>query len=312
MFTEPTIVSTGELDKRSYVSFYFNGQRFRKSNGNRLNLKIHPNHSKTISARDKLLNKLHFEFKKALSAGWSPFVINTKEVKLIDALSEVLNEKLSSSYSPTYKRDLKKLYDQFLSFIPKHILNDYAYNLEISKVEGFLSQFKSSSRHYMNKRRTLSVFFSEMVRKEYLSNNVILKTGSQKCKSTLHDIYPHDQLHSILEFLKLKYPNLHLCCLLTYGCFLRPHEEVRLLTRSHLNDDFTQIQLSGKENKSGRIRNVYVPLYVQTALHARLGNIAAPYANIFTLENEVEFNSDYFKTQSSRAKSEMIKLGIIN
>ena len=37
--------------------------------------------------------------------------------------------------------------------------------------------------------------------------------------------------------------NLHLCCLLTYGCLLRPHREIRLLTWEDY-EELTRISLS--------------------------------------------------------------------
>ena len=41
--------------------------------------------------------------------------------------------------------------------------------------------------------------------------------------------------------------NLYLCCLLTYGCLLRPHREIRLLKWADFSDDLKFINLSGKE-----------------------------------------------------------------
>lgn len=313
MFSEPKIISTSDLKKRSYLSFHYNGKRYREYNANRLGLKIFPNHVKSVLERDRLLIQLHFEYKKALNSGWSPlFVVSSKEVTLIDALTEILNEKLSCAYSETYKRDLKKIYDQFIAFVPSSILTTFAVSIELSIIDKFLAQFNSSSRHYMNKRRGLSVFFSVMVRKGYLEKNIILSSGTQKCKSSLHEIYTREELNNILDYLKLHYSNLHLCCLLTYGCFLRPHKEIRLLSRSHFNEDFTKIVMSGDENKSGRIRNVFIPKYVKDTLQERFIDTNEFNPNVFTLKGNQQFNADYFKTQWSRAKVELLKLGLIN
>src|SRR5690606_325365 len=99
----------------------------------------------------------------------------------------------------------------------------YVCNIDSSDLDLFLGQFKSSNRHYMNKRRTLSVFFSAMVKKGYLTNNIIQNTNRLRTKSVLHEPYSNDELKKVLGFLKEDYPNLHLCCLITYGCLLRPH-----------------------------------------------------------------------------------------
>jgi len=311
MFTEPKIILNEQLTIRSYITFYFDGKRFREYNGKRLKLDINPNYAKTIADRKRLLTKLQFEFKKALVGGWSPYEYdNRKNISLKDGLLNVLQDKLKSEYSRTYKRDLNKLCEQFIAFLPTTILNQYVSSLDTKYIEAFLSQFKSSNRNYMNKRRSLSVFFSEFLRMGYVNKNVILSTRSLKCKSVMHDVYSKEDLNLVLEFLKHNYPNLHLCCLLTYGCFLRPHEEIRLLKIKHISDDFDQIRLSGKENKSGRNRQVYIPEFVKVELLERLKSISDSDVNIFSLSNE-PFNHDYFRTQWSRAKRQMIAKSLV-
>lgn len=162
----------------------------------------------------------------------------------------------------------------------------------------------------MNKRRSLSVFYSEIVRREYLNKNPILNTIKQKTKAKLHEVYTEQQLKKVLEFLKTDCYNLYLCALLTYGCLLRPHQEIRLLRKKHISEDYNQIQLGGTENKSGRIRTVFIPQYLQTELQERLNKVDDLETNIFTLTNQ-SFNDDYFKTQWSRAKTQMVKQKII-
>ncbi|CAM4431338.1 Site-specific recombinase XerD [Pedobacter westerhofensis] len=313
MFTDPKIVTTNDIKIRSYISYYYEGKRFREYNAKKLNADINPNFTVSLPDRNRLLNKLQYEFKKALELGWSPLTPNNEKNKLLlDAMNEVLSDKLDSPYSETYKRDLSKLHEQFISFLPKSVLNQYVSNLDLKFVELFLNQFKSSNRHYMNKRRTLSVFFSEMVRRGYSGKNLILSTTTQKPKSVLHDVYSSEDLKAVLQFLEGQYPNLYLCCLITYGCLLRPHQEIRLLKRGNISKDFTKIQLSGDENKSGRVRTVHIPDYLKLKLEKQLSGIDDKEANIFTLESNTAFNSDYFKTQWSRAKMQMAKLGIIS
>ncbi|WP_443937925.1 tyrosine-type recombinase/integrase [Pedobacter sp. MW01-1-1] len=312
MYTTPQISANDNLASRSYVYFYYNKKHYKFYNGNKLNLPIFPNHAKTIKERAKLLHKLQQEYTKALSNNWSPTaspflneILSTKA-----AFNKVLEEKLKSPYSKFYKRDLKTVCDQFLQSLPKEFLEMNINELPSGVIESFLNQFKSSGRHYMNKRRSLSVFFSELVRKELIGKNPVLKTSKQKIKARLHDIYKDDQLKEVLAFLEDKYYNLYLCALITYGCLLRPHQEVRFLKRKHLNDDLTQIQLSGSENKSGRVRTVFIPPYLQQVLSKQLISVEDLDVNIFTKSKE-PFNDDYFKTQWSRAKMQMIKSNII-
>jgi len=89
---------------------------------------------------------------------------------------------------------------------------------------------------------------------------------------------------------------LYLCSLMTYGCLLRPHREIRELTWSDFSDDLKYIHLSGNRNKSGRNRIVPVPSYVREILTK-----GEPHHNIFSGRPQ-PLNQDYFKTLWSRFK----------
>lgn len=311
MFTEPKIISNEQLSTRAYIIYYYNGKRYREYNGKRLNLDLNPNYCKTLRDKNRLLSSLQYEFKKALNSGWSPLQdISRQRTSFGDGIKEILDDKLSSEYSRTYKRDLETVYKQLIAFLPKQLLNNTVADIDRSHFEKFLNQFKSSNRHYMNKRRSLSVFFTGMIKKGYTTINPALDTDRLKVKSVLHEPYTSSELKAILGYLKLHYPNLYLCCLMTYGCLLRPHQEIRLLKKRHFDDNLTRISLSGKENKSGRIRSTFVPEYVKHELDLKLRDAQNGDVNIFTLE-EVPFNDDYFKTQWSRAKTEMLKIKLI-
>ncbi len=305
MFSEPKIVTTKDLKVRAYLTFYFNGERIREYNGNRLGLPLHPNRSTTHSERNKTLAKLHYEVKKALEKGWNPLTDEKpKPVLVIEVLEQLLDEKLASSLSWSYKRDLKFTYDHFIKFV-----NQYHQKIEITQItpqilDQFLVHFDSTGTNYMNKRRVLGVIFSSAVNKGFLSTNPVLKTQKRKAKATLHKIYKPNQMKQVLSHLIDNYPNLHLCCLITYGCLLRPHEEVRLLTRSHFDANLTQITLGGHENKSGRVRTVHIPQYVKDELLKREIDRLDPGINIISKE-ELPYNVSYFSRQWSRAIKKM-------
>ena len=69
MFTEPEIVTSLNPATRSYVAFYYKGKRYREYNGNRLGKPIHPNRAKSITERDKALQRLRIELLIALENG---------------------------------------------------------------------------------------------------------------------------------------------------------------------------------------------------------------------------------------------------
>lgn len=313
MYTQPQISTNEDLNTRSFIYFYYDNKRYKIYNGNKINVPIFPNHAKTVKQRSVLLKQLQFELHKALSSNWNPSeTVEEKEmVNAKSCLMQILQEKLNSPYSKTYKRDLKKVCEQYLEFLNPVLLEKEIKEIPSNSIESFLNQFKSSGRHYMNKRRLLCIFYSEIVRKGYLDKNPILNTSKQKTKAKLHEIYSEEQLKNVLEFIKVENYNLYLCALITYGCLLRPHQEVRSLKRKHINDDYTQIHLSGGENKSGRIRTVFIPSYLQTELKNRLSSINDMETNIFTLSSEITFNDDYFKTQWSRVKRKMLKENLI-
>ena len=116
----------------------------------------------------------------------------------------------------------------------------------------------------------------------------------KKPTSTLHK--PFDNINEILEDIKEYNKQLYLCCLMTYGCLLRPHREIRELTWSDFSDDLKYIHLSGSRNKSGRNRIVPVPTYVREILVKGESN-----HNIFSGKPK-PLNQDYFKTLWSRFK----------
>lgn len=314
-YSPPKIVTTDNLKTRSYISFYFKDKRIREFNGNNLNLDIKPNYAKTINERDRLLRKLHFELLKALEnnnypVNGVPVEIISKHKSTRQLLSDAINKKVSSNLSKFYKRNLNSIYIKFVSFLSESELSAPIIDLKRLRVEEFLEQFNSSGTYYMNKRRDLGVLFSTVSKQLETRLMTVLDTDTVKCKAKLHKIYRQEQIKPILAYLKDKHPNLHLCCLLCYGCFLRPHEEVRQLTANHFKNELTEIHLSGNENKGGRVRVVYIPDYVRNELLLFSSDLK-PMDNLFT-KSEQPFNEAYFNTAWTRLWRKMHALGMID
>ena len=117
---------------------------------------------------------------------------------------------------------------------------------------------------------------------------------SKKAKASLHK--PITNVKLLLNEIKDYNRNLSLCCLLTYGCLLRPHREIRELTWGDFTSELSYIKLSGGRNKSGRNRIVPVPSYIREIIvRGESSN------NIFTSSTKPP-NPDYFKTLWSRFK----------
>ena len=144
-------------------------------------------------------------------------------------------------------------------------------------------------------KRHLSVLVNE-AKGIGMTSNPMLHIKTKKTNAKLHK--PYQNIAKILQEIKTYNPNLYLCCLMTYGCLLRPHRENRELTWSDFSDDLTYIHLSGNRNKSGRNRIVPVPSYVRDVLVKR-----ERHHKIFSGKPQ-PLNQDYFKTLWSRFKKQ--------
>jgi integrase len=212
---------------------------------------------------------------------------------------------LHADLSYYYKKNLKAAHLHFTSFLTKEELIDDIRSLKQERIQEFLDRYASSGANYMNRRREIGVLFSSINLTTGLNLNFLIHTPTMKRKAKLHRIYEREQLLEIFHFLKQKHPNLYLCCIICYGCFLRPHQEIRNLTASNIKKDCSEIHLSGDENKSGRVRTVYIPDFVKIELYERIKNLQE-WQNIFT-GRRVAFNRSYFHTQWQRLKDEMLE-----
>ena len=161
-------------------------------------------------------------------------------------------------------------------------------------LKNILSRY-SRGTSYNTLKRHLNVLINEAV-SIGMSANPMKMVKSKKSKAVLHK--PFENVGLILEEIRAFNKDLHLCCLLTYGCLLRPHREVRELKWSDFSKDLNQVNLSGDRNKSGRNRIVPVPEFVREFLSGGEAD-----HNIFTNTLQSR-NPDYFKTLWGRYKKQ--------
>ncbi len=90
----------------------------------------------------------------------------------------------------------------------------------------FFALYPWSSRTKRNVRSSLVVLFGNSFKDNGLQNP-FTELVFKKNKPTLHK--PFRDVNTLLEDIKSFNENLFLCCLLTYGCLLRPHQEIRNL-----------------------------------------------------------------------------------
>lgn len=304
---------TKDLSIRSYISITFeNHKRVKEYTGNKIGLNIKPNYAKTIKERNYLLRQLERAFIKAIEEKKYPSVsLETKVLssKTADALQRALNQKKASGISKYYVRNLQLVHDAFINFLTEEEKQSDITHLKRHRIQEFLTRFHSTGTYYMNKRRDLGVLFSQIGKELSINLPIVRTTDRRRVKSKLHKIYSKEQLKAILDFLKDFHYNLYLCCLFSYGCFLRPHREVRNLCGHHFRNDCTEIYLSGDENKGGQVRVVAIPDYIKEVIYDRVSKLS-PSFNLFSL-SETPFNDAYFNTAWTRAWTKMYEIGII-
>lgn len=280
------------------ISFFYNNKRFRYFNGSSIEMNLNPN---TCESHMKLnqLDMLLSAFTEKLNKGWRPVekksnVLKNKEPLLNEILKEAYDHKQQLEYSDRYKKDLTYFYNKAMVFISSNklerlLLKDF----DASIIKEMLNHISRSKRVQLNSKRNLSSLLSEYFVK-YNIANPFQQVKLVKQEEVLHK--PIKEIKLVLDEIYSFNTNLHLCCLLAYGCLLRPHREIRNLRWSNFSDDCTYISLSGAQNKGKKNRIVPVPLFVRNFLIK-----GKPSNNIFTGLPE-SYNEDYFKTLWSKYK----------
>ena len=276
------------------VTFRIGDRRYRFADGRPIGLPLRPNRL-PIRYREEAATELLVAFKQALDRGWRP---DQDE-------HPVTLQELLSSYSPApdhsekYRKAMVTSRDGFQAHLQrKGKLSMELHQVTSSEVQDYLSGFLTPSTFNHERKR-----LSAILKPAYVAvglPNPITQITKRREKATLHK--PIRDVAAVLEDIKAFNTNLHLCCLLTYGCLLRPHREIRLLTWGDFDEELTRISLSGSRNKSGRNRIVPIPDYVVVHLPP-WGRTTPPSNNIFSGKEE-PFNADYFKSLWTRYKAQ--------
>lgn len=310
-----TISNPDDLKKRSYIYIKIGDKKYKEYTGVKLGLDIQPNSCLTVKERIEKLKVLEYEFKKAIEFGKYPINKLPTKIKTIEntSLRELLGmaieNKKKANLSSKYVHHLEKLTNKLKSFLTSEELNGNINDLQRSRIQEFMNQFNSSASNYMISRRHIKAVFGEIDKDFEFNTSIVNRTDRRKATPKLHKIYSEDQLPKVLEFLKRNHTDLYLCCLISYGCLLRPHNEIRLLKRHHFKNNVTEIHLSGNENKGKKIRIVPIPNYVRELLINRLENLSHD-DNLFTGAPDAN-NPYYFSTAWTRMFKLMEKEAII-
>ena len=280
---------------RYCVSVIWEGTRHRFSNGQRIGSWSKPQ-SMPSSKRLRAYQSLCTEFERAIDLGWTPSddwseKLNQTRLKSTSILDDALASKLRQGISESYSRKLIWIVGHLKTF-----LNDRPPTPKLLAAFINDSDWSAASRAIV--RRHLMAFENELAKYGY-DGSIRTLTSNTRTEERLHK--PFKNVEAVLDEVLEFDTKLHLCCLLAYGCLLRPHREIRLLTWGDISEDLSQISLSGNKTKGKRNRIVPVGTFIQKHLiHFRNSNYTSE-TNVFSgCANP--YNRDYFKTLWSRYK----------
>ena len=280
-----------DSSSRLFIQFYLSKKRYRYSNALALGLNIKPNIYEGETRYKKALDLLAL-FKQHLDSGWSPETVASYSTTR-DRLKAF---KPSAELSTDYKAELVRTRDKLIAFISKQQWKDIPIDkLNKTHINSYLERTTDNNSGFNHEKARVSSILSYILSDRDLPNPC-LHIKPKKVKPALHK--PFKDVCAVLEDIKSFNENLFLCCLLTYGCLLRPHQEIRNLKWGDISEDMKHISLSGRRNKSGRNRIVPLNPYILQYLDRKEDRL-----NIFTNE-EKPFNKDYFKTLWSRYKAQ--------
>ena len=265
-------------DGKYYVDFRLNNKRVRIFSGRRINSSTAPN-TFPIKHRRKEALKLVKEVYDYLSNNNYSFLRVYNKLEQFDMLTvKKLKEPLSSDYNKILKRLVSLLRSELAS----------KGSISVEFIDSISLKYKTITS-YNTIRRHVNVLVNYLY-----ENGFDIKRSKLKSKRQTESLHkPIDDVKDLLERIKMFNENLYLCCVLTYCCLLRPHQEIRLLKWGDFNEDLSRISLSGNKVKSKRNRIVPVPYLGLVKSHNNI--------NIFTGE-EKPYNRGYFSTLWKRFK----------
>jgi hypothetical protein len=243
----------------------------------------------------------------AIRDGWRPSLRQEPIPITIDAVAKkTLSRKLSMDYSASYKKDLtytEKLWSQFLQH--NNLSDKPITALKVDAVRDFVFEYAPSPASMANFKRNISA----LIKDELESNGVLLNLSKIKLPKQGQELHrPINDIPAVLNDIKQYNDNLHLCCLMTYSMLLRPHREIRCLSFSDFNSDFTVLSLDGNRVKSKRNRILPVPAVVREEIVSRFETVENRNVNLFSMRR-YEHNPSYFKGHWTKYKKQSELIG---
>ena len=275
-------------DGKYYVDFKLNNKRYRLFSGRLIGSSLYPNSypAKLRSSVTSTLAKQVYEF--IVSNDYSL----TKPLSTVEHYDSLIRDKLAEPLSDSYRKTLMQL-----SSILREQLNRKGCVTSLF-IDSIPLKYNNNTS-YNTTRRHVNVIANYLNSRNFPIELSKLKTRKQD--EVLHS--PIKDVKQLLFRIKEYNENLYLCCLLTYGCLLRPHQEIRLLKWEDFSDDLSHINLGGNKVKSKRNRIVPVPSYIKEILVK-----GSPDHNMFS-EATQPYNKGYFSLLWRRFKELNLDIG---
>ena len=281
---------TVTIDQRDnvFITFYKDNKRYRISNGEKIGIDLEPNSypkSKKYEMGLTLASEVYRYLQCNMPLKKGKIIYHQKKSDL-EYLKLALERKLNSNLSRKYLETLEFIYTKIVEISKNGEVNEQT-------IEKLLSNYVNATS-YNTIRTHLRALIGEAMNLG-LKHNPMQHIKRKRQEEKLHK--PFNNIKEVLEDIKEFNANLYLCCLLTYGCLLRPHREIRELKWGDFSDDLSFINLSGSRNKSKKNRIVPVPSFIIEELIPKQRDL-----NIFS-NNVKPFNISYFKSNWLKYKN---------
>ena len=268
-------------DGKYHVDFKLNNKRYRLFSGRLIGSSLNPNSYPA---------KLRYSVTSTLAKQVYEFIVSnnysfTKPLSSVEHYDSLIQDKLAEPLSKNYRKTL-----MYLSGLLRDQLIKKG-SITASFLDSLPLRYNNNTS-YNTTRRHVNVLANYLHSKDFPIELSKLKTRKQD--EVLHS--PINDVKEMLFKIKNFNENLYLCCLLTYGCLLRPHQEIRLLKWEDFSDDLSHINLGGNKVKSKRNRIVPVPSYIKEILVK-----GSPDHNMFS-EATQPYNKGYFSLLWRRFK----------
>ena len=245
-------------NNRYCIYLIWQGRKYRYYNGNAIGSSSAPNQL-AVKHRLAAFESLLREFQVAVARGWTPeqfTAVRPTESSHGHILDQAVAHKLSRPYSEHYQRKIRWIATQLKQYLDGKPLTAKTAADFLNQSHWSPAMRNNLRSHYTSLEGSLKLFGYSGTAKTYVKR--------ERVAEKMHR--PFEDTAAILEEIKSFDRRLYLCCLLAYGCLLRPHREVRQLRWSEVSIDKQQIALSGDRTKAKRNRIVPIPPYVMNEL----------------------------------------------